>query len=441
MTTPRKLAQQRRRKQAQQETIQNLQRGAQEVQTAAQQNPGLPANPDDPDGLIAAGSASVRITSAPGVEPTNSIKPARVATRKRRQASSVKIVTDRSRRNASTKVISEQRDPTGRQTSYGGGRVVEDSPSPRLQAKPAPQQFQTVQPQPTVPTPTGPVVRHVPTEVDVTVILTCFERPNMLRHQLTALKAQTFMPKHIVVWVNAGAIGHDETALSGRDLQVIRANVNYGPWVRFTMASEIASQNQSKYLCILDDDTVPGPKWIQACVERLEQAEANPEESTYCIAAAGEIFRSDDPNDRISIGPERQGPDEHDVDVGRQGWFFPTRLLEAFQSHPRLGDGRIGWGLHFSAALQKAGVFTLVLPYEHGNHDRWGITTDVSVERSLSSLLGVELPQLRADVYHAYREFGWMPLFVLDQEPQEDEEDEVDGGGVEEGSAASAPAS
>lgn len=267
---------------------------------------------------------------------------------------------------------------------------------------------------------------------DVTVILTCFERPQMYRQQLDALRNQTMQPAVTMAWVNTGSVPQDERAMSAGEVVVIRSNVNMGPWVRFTMAREA----RTKYVCILDDDTIPGRGWIQACIERLEQAEADAIEAgdeedpgTYCIAAAGEVFRSDDPKNRYYIGPQSPRDEEMEVDIGRQGWFFRRDMIQAFLNYPRQGDGTIGWGLHFAAALQMLGVLTVVLPYEYENKEAWGMLQPASMENSLSSKLqaqaqaqgGKSLEYMRAEIYQAYRHVGWAPLVVLDAEMDEEE--------------------
>lgn len=453
MTTPRKLARQRAARRRQEENMKNLQRGAEEHAAAQQANPAT-VNPDDPQGLVkSSGGANVRVVSAPGVEPTKKSasgtsvvgsgsktisNPATVTgvegKQQRRPGYEVKVV---GQRRSKSWVSSQQQ--AGTQTI--GGRVVSGPRPSSVQPKsgvgtapqPNPQQApQQLQAQQQAAAPAMPPMQVQPSNAprgDVTVILTCFERPALFRRQLDALRSQTLQPGAIMAWVNAGQVGHDERALSGSGVLIIRANANLGPWTRFTLAYE----TNTEYVCILDDDTIPGPKWIESCMKRLSQAEAmsSGEEGdlgTYCIASAGEIFRSDDPNDRYFVGPESPRPEELEVDIGRNGWFFRRDLIHAFLNHPRVGDGRIGWGLHFAAALQKIGVLTIVLPYETGNTQAWGMIQAASSENSVSDRVqaqaaqgGKNLDYLRAEVYEGYRNLGWAPLVVLDQEIEEEE--------------------
>jgi hypothetical protein len=191
--------------------------------------------------------------------------------------------------------------------------------------------------------------------------------------------------------------------------------MNLGPWTRFSLANE----SPSKYVCILDDDTLPGPKWIQSCIERLEQAEED--EPDYCIAASGCVFTADDAFSFYQVGSQNPSVDEAEVDIGTQGWFFRKDILQVFFGCGRQGDGRTGWGLHFAAALQQVGVLTIVLPYTPGDAQTWGMTQAASQERNNSKRIGGELPSVMQDLYSSYRGLGWTPI-LCESEDEEDTE-------------------
>lgn len=432
MTTPRKLARQRARRKRQQETMKNLQRGAEEQKRAGNRQ----GNPDDPMGRVMGGAAAVRVISDPGVEPTKYRPgPGPTSGAARRGGKTVQITAQGRRANsgANVRVVSGQPSQSAVRVTSGGGsmmqggaRVVSGSPQ-RVQQPPqgsmpahgmaAGQQVEMQRPRGMAPRPT-PKPSSAP-KADVTAILTCFERPDLFRKQLDALRSQTLQPANIIVWVNTGTVPHDERALRGAaDVVVIRANTNMGPWIRFTMALEAPT----KYVAILDDDTIPGPGWIEACVKRLEEDEQDSEdgEPGLCIAAAGEVFAEDDPQSRYVVGPESPRIDEMEVDIGRQGWFFRKDFIHLFMTYPRV-VAPIGWGLHFSAALQDAGILTIVLPYEPGNTHAWGMTQMPVRQNSISERIqsqvnrgGKDIEYLRAEIYDAYRQGGWSPLVVLD---------------------------
>jgi GT2 family glycosyltransferase len=72
----------------------------------------------------------------------------------------------------------------------------------------------------------------------ITVILTKYKRPHLLENQFISLRNQTLKPDEILVCDNS--------------LQ------NLGVWARFSMALNA----KSDFVCVIDDDTIPGIKWL-----------------------------------------------------------------------------------------------------------------------------------------------------------------------------------
>lgn len=448
MATPKKLQKQRRQRARERAQMENLQRGASE-QAAQQAADGTTpdVNPNDPNRVVmsAGQNTEVRIVSkeeqAERRTQSGTVrKPASqggvgrskpvVVPRRQNKSAEVKVVSRNARRGGNINVVRPNRDSAGNQLSYGnntrvvrptGGRSVQDGQA-------APQDI--APPVPNAPTPTISQNQNAP-EVDVTVILTCFERPAFLRRQLQALQGQSVRPRVMMAWVNSGEVRHDEQALNGSGLTVIRANANLGPWMRFTVAAEATT----KYVCILDDDTLPGPRWIEECLDRLEAAEAaqdaedDEDLGTFCIAAVGQVFRTDHPLDSYLVGPQSPRDTELEVDVGRQGWFFRRDLAQIFVNRPHI-MAPVGWDLHFAAVLQEEGVLTICLPYDPGNKEAWGSMEPASPDRSITETLnaaaaaggGPDANVIRSEVFAAYRADGWAPLVVLDAEGDDEEE-------------------
>ncbi len=205
---------------------------------------------------------------------------------------------------------------------------------------------------------------------------------------------------------------------------IFRCNANLGGWPRFQQALNA----RTKYVCILDDDTLPGPEWLEAAVARIRIAEEDPEMESICVAAAGEIFREDNSDSRYLIGPQSPRGEEIDVDIGRQGWVFNKDLLRPFILNPPPGDGRIGWDFHLAVNLHMQDVLTVVLPYEQGNMAKWGMLEAPSLERSLTSQLQVEAASggkdmafRRRELYKAYRAIDWVPIVLFDEEGEDKE--------------------
>lgn len=264
--------------------------------------------------------------------------------------------------------------------------------SPGQAGSPIPQSAQAPQAQPSVAPP-----------ADLTVILTLFERPAFLRAQLQSILEQTTRPAQIVAIVNQGTLPQDDAALMAMPgLTLIRANVNFGPWLRFTLAREIVS---TKYVCFLDDDAILGPQWLEQAIARLEQSDGE----SFCIAAAGEVYTEDSRESLVLVGPEEpeEVSEEIEVDVGRLAWVMHRQNLAAFDTIPRPLDQRIGWRMHLAASLQvAAGVLTLMLPYGE-DPSTWGVRQGPTNDRAFTE----GLPNnVRDATYAHYRSVGWVPF-------------------------------
>jgi hypothetical protein len=312
------------------------------------------------------------------------------------------------------------------QTRGGASIVIRQGGSPNTGATTVRQGAAPVQgqaapaPMPNTQPPRAQLQAQTP-QVDVTVYLTCFERPALFRRQLQMLQAQTVQPAHIFTLVNRGEVPQDEPALSAATVTMLRANANMGPWFRFTVAQEAPT----KYVCILDDDTLLGPRWLEAAIARLEEEDGE----EYCVAVAGKVFRTDSSEATYGVGAISPREEEMEVDVGQQGWLLRTEQLVEFAQLPRQGDGRTGCGFHLAAAMQLNNLVTIVLPYDPNNREAWGMLESPVKDRSLTSAidhaatqgLGPTAAATEAALYAAYRDLGWKPLVVLDAEDDAEE--------------------
>ena len=99
--------------------------------------------------------------------------------------------------------------------------------------------------------------------LDVTVILTLYRRPHNLARQVEAIRAQSFPPKHIWLWINY----HDDN----KDLDVSHIDVDRvfecSDNVKFHGRFAAALLADTKYVAIFDDDTIPGSKWFENCIQ------------------------------------------------------------------------------------------------------------------------------------------------------------------------------
>ena len=108
---------------------------------------------------------------------------------------------------------------------------------------------------------------------DVDVVLSAYKRPQVLLQQLDAVQNQTLKPRRIFLYQDAVKAGEpkvviDEEILKRFDAYEI-ATENGGVWKRFEYA---ARKTLSPYVCLFDDDTIPGSRWLENCHMHAAQA-------------------------------------------------------------------------------------------------------------------------------------------------------------------------
>jgi hypothetical protein len=256
----------------------------------------------------------------------------------------------------------------------------------------------------------------LPEPMDITVFVTSWMRPGLLRPQVIALAGQSRRPLSIVAWVNAPT--HVQPGASMLDEQVlatvvqVRSTINWGPWPRFFLAAEA----RTEYVAILDDDVVPGPGWLEAAIAAVDEGDA--------VAVTGSVFEDSGAETVVGAVPAPEAV-KTPVDAGRQGWVMKREWLEHVLAFERRGTPAYGWGIHVAAALQSKGIRTVVLPYTEGDSTTWG-TTVVEADDGLRN--AADAADTRVAVFKAYRELGWKILadekpLSVEEPPEEISED------------------
>jgi len=200
---------------------------------------------------------------------------------------------------------------------------------------------------------------------DITAIVNIYKRPHTLDTQINAIRAQTIPPKCIFIWNN----GNREVDLTPYknmpNVRVFDNNYNFGVWSRFL----IGLLAPTPYICIFDDDTIPGTRWFENCLSSMQQHVA-------LYGTIGVIFKE---LDRY-IALKRYGWDgpcdrSMPVDIVGHSWFFKKEWLSYFvreepQVYNKISNGE---DVHFSFMLQKyAHIPTLVPPHPVQDMSLWG---------------------------------------------------------------------
>lgn len=194
----------------------------------------------------------------------------------------------------------------------------------------------------------------------IACILTLYKRPHVLHEQLAAVRAQTVKPEKILIWRNGAAeVPADirELANTNPNLIIVDSSANFGVWARFAIGLLV----NTEYICVFDDDTIPGRRWFENCLTTIKQVNG-------LLGTVGLIFEPSAGTyfSRARIGWPNPNPAPVKVDIVGHSWFFRREWLQYLWTNVPDYDGqflRAGEDIGFSWALQKAGIGTYVPPH------------------------------------------------------------------------------
>ena len=211
---------------------------------------------------------------------------------------------------------------------------------------------------------------------NITVILNSYRRPYNLKMQIDAIRCQTRQPAQIWLWVNdhEDNRGYDYSNL-GLD-RVFNNDYNWKFYGRFA-AALLAD---TEYVAIFDDDTVPGPKWFENCLETMQEKEG-------ILGSAGVLL-----NDKAYVNHERcgwptQNRETTEVDLVGHAWFFKREWLQyLWREKPPTWDN--AEDIQFSYAAQKyGGIKTYCPPHPPEDIDMHGsiLGNELGIDKKATS--------------------------------------------------------
>ena len=157
------------------------------------------------------------------------------------------------------------------------------------------------------------------------------------------------------------------------DIKHIYSSFNFGVWSRFSAA--LNSRNE--FICIFDDDTIPGKNWIKNCLQTLEKQNG-------LLGARGVRFAS---KKKYIVGEEfgwsNPSNEIEQVDIVGHSWFFKREWLSYFwREIPNFNEfSFVGEDIHFSYVLQKyLGLNTYVPPHPNEDKTMWGSNEDLAMK-------------------------------------------------------------
>lgn len=208
----------------------------------------------------------------------------------------------------------------------------------------------------------------------ITVVLNAFKRQHYLRNQIDCVLSQTLPAQQVMIWNNGEPLD-----LQGFGDRVMLANHsdNLGVWSRFGYALNA----ETEYVCVLDDDTFPSPRFFESCLQEMNRQPA-------LLGARGLRFLS---NSRyhpfVSFGWDAPNEKTELVDIVGHAWFFKREWLGVFwRDLPPLDTTRlVGEDMHFSFMLQKyLGIPTKVPPHPNTDLSVWGSNPELAIQLGTS---------------------------------------------------------
>ncbi|MBD3842736.1 MAG: glycosyltransferase [Campylobacterales bacterium] len=241
-------------------------------------------------------------------------------------------------------------------------------------------------------------------DIEITVILNVFKRAEHLEAQLNAIENQTIKPKKIFVWQNGNYSVIPENLKSRFTL--IECSENLGVWARFAFALNA----RTDYICLFDDDTIPGERWFENCINTLKTHDG-------LLGTKGLRFMRDKSYKSAEhFGWSHPNEETMKVDIVGHSWFFKRELLAHYWSELPPKDFPItaGEDIHFSYMIQKFGINTYVPPHPKNDMSLWGSLPESGYdigadENGISKQSGAN--DTFTKVYNYYREKGFEIIY------------------------------
>ena len=194
---------------------------------------------------------------------------------------------------------------------------------------------------------------------EVTTVLSVVHRLDYLSSQIESIENQTIDSDIMIIW-RAGC------KYPLKYPAIIYANESehfnslYG---RFYNSLHI----KTPYTFIVDDDILPGEKYIERCIKFSKE-----HNDKVVVATYGVNFKSNstlyDVKERI--GPKHFLKEPTKVDMGGQGWFMKTELLQHFL-YDKLKEEGSGEDLHFSFCLFKNNIPIYIIDKDKEDQQTW----------------------------------------------------------------------
>jgi glycosyltransferase involved in cell wall biosynthesis len=206
-------------------------------------------------------------------------------------------------------------------------------------------------------------------ESNISVVCTLFKKPESLIRQITAINNQTIKPLEILLFQDGISENYNLDLKSPLkecfdDIKISEENV--GVWGRFCYAKNA----KGKYICLFDDDTIPGSRWLENCyMNMLEQ------EGIYGTIGIVITEKEKYPfGGHYRVGWGNPYSKKAEVDFVGHSWFFKREWLEyMFDDTEKFQEFKyVAEDMCLSFQCLKRNIKTFVPPHPYWQHEFWG---------------------------------------------------------------------
>ena len=204
---------------------------------------------------------------------------------------------------------------------------------------------------------------------EIICVLNVYKRPQVFHEQLLAVINQTITPKKIIVWCNNDAVDLSKYK-SYSNILIITSSQNLGVWARFFSLYYLF---KCKYICVFDDDTIPGKKWFENCLNTMNKHNA-------LLGTIGLVYKQGSKYELFTkCGWDSSvinNPKEEYVDIVGHSWFFKKEWITTIiKDLPNIDEKMFvcGEDMHLSYVMQKyLNIPTMVPPHPPDDEELWG---------------------------------------------------------------------